>query len=474
MSQTNILKDRPSLLMVKLGAVGVGLLALLVLAATTVLASSPPGSVSNITGSRGTGTLTASWTAGSGADSYHVVYSSDNKVSWTAAATAYTGNSITISGLDDTKTYIVGVRSKNDQGGSGWVNSAPFTPSATNTPPNNLSGMYLQIDGRANGTLSFWWEHNQAGLTTTYDVVYSADNKASWTRAATDLSAPNCTPDQSNFHTTGSNDNHYCYTITGLDNNTNYIVAVRAKANNLYSNWYNSRLFRSMPSPTIMEIKQAACPDSSNYVLYIYGKNRTMYQYSTVKNYSFDLQYKVGSADWKIHNNSSAPIYNKTRGNSNVFWVHLDDVLPSGGNSYTVEVRGRYNKTIGGETVTGDWGGIVSEQMGTNSDTTYDLTRCVGESSNVVAAKSGSNVAVSWDAPETNLSLSYEVRYKINSGNWITNNNLIDLTTTSVTLSGLNLTDNDTVNVEVRTREYNSLSGAGDWVASNQLTWTSD
>ena len=447
MLQTNTSKSsksRFSVLWASLGAAIIGLLISPFFLAEAVWAASPPGAVSNITASRGNGTLTASWTAGSEATSYHVVYSSDNKASWTAAAVAHTSTSITINGLDNLKDYVIGVRSKNSSGGSAWVNSAliksqragavsnisvartansmnvswtagdnatsyhivyssddkvswtavainhsstsltidsingtatyiigvraknnigashwvhsipivaagqagPVTDISatrikqnsaitltwtagnnatgyqyrystdngqnwTNTsstisstsltmsflddtktyiygvrsvngsnyspwrysspvkpfPPASPTAVYSQINGRGDGTLAIYWKHDQTGSgTVTYDVVYSSDGRESWTRAATNLSPANCTPSQSNYHL--DNSNNYCYTITGLDNQTDYIVGVRAKANTVYSNWYNSGLLRAITIPFIMDVEQRACPGSSNYVLY--------------------------------------------------------------------------------------------------------------------------------------------------------------------------------------------------------------
>ena len=88
----------------------------------------PPGKVSSVTVTRGNGTLHASWPAVPGATSYHVTYSSDNGASWSLAALHHAGTSITISGVDNALTYLVGVRARNEHGDSGWRNSPSTGP----------------------------------------------------------------------------------------------------------------------------------------------------------------------------------------------------------------------------------------------------------------------------------------------------------------------------------------------------------
>ena len=96
----------------------------------TEIDNDAPPAPSSVTVTRADGTLTVTGYAVSGASKYHITYSSDNKQSWTAASVNHTGNSITISGADNSKTYVVGVRAGNDGGWSGWTNSAPAGPFA--------------------------------------------------------------------------------------------------------------------------------------------------------------------------------------------------------------------------------------------------------------------------------------------------------------------------------------------------------
>ena len=96
-----------------------------------------PATPTSVTVTRSDGTLTASWPAVAGATSYHITYSSDSGASWSLAALNHPNNSIAI-GVDNAKTYIVGVRARNEHGDSGWTNSpsaGPYTPDDTAPPP---------------------------------------------------------------------------------------------------------------------------------------------------------------------------------------------------------------------------------------------------------------------------------------------------------------------------------------------------
>ena len=89
-----------------------------------------PATPASVTVTRGDGTLEATWPAVEGATSYHVTYSSDVGASWSLAALNHTDTSITIS-VDNAKSYLVGVRARNEHGDSGWRNSpsaGPYTP----------------------------------------------------------------------------------------------------------------------------------------------------------------------------------------------------------------------------------------------------------------------------------------------------------------------------------------------------------
>ena len=112
-----------------------------------------PSAPSSVTVSRADGSLTASWDAVTHATRYHITYSSDGKASWSLAALNHPSASITVSGVDNTKTYVVGVRARNDSGDSGWVNSSPagpfVPPTPTPTPAPALSFGNSSIDDQS-------------------------------------------------------------------------------------------------------------------------------------------------------------------------------------------------------------------------------------------------------------------------------------------------------------------------------------
>ena len=177
-------------------------------------AQSPPATPGSVTLTRASGTVTASWPAASGATKYHVTYSSDSRQSWTAASDGHTGTSITITGADNAKSYVVAVRAGNSSSWSGWRNSGAIAPLIQ--PPATPSSVTVT---RADGTVtaSGYAVSNAAK----YHITYSSNGGQSWTAA-------------SGSHTGTS------ITITGADNAKNYIVAVRAGNDAGWSGWRNS------------------------------------------------------------------------------------------------------------------------------------------------------------------------------------------------------------------------------------------
>ena len=182
---------------------------------STAQAQSPPGTPSSVSVTRADGSLTASWDAVSGATSYHITYTSNNGASWSLAALNHPSNSITISSIDNSKTYIVGVRARNEHGDSIWRNSAPsgpFTPSAPATPSS------VSV-ARADGTLAASWDAVSGA--TSYHITYTSNNGTSWSLGALNH------PDSS-------------ITISDVDNAKTYIVGVRARNSAGDSWWRNS------------------------------------------------------------------------------------------------------------------------------------------------------------------------------------------------------------------------------------------
>ena len=179
-------------------------------------AQQAPDTPSSVSVTRADGSLTASWAAVQGATSYHVTYSSNGGGSWSLAALNHPGTSITIGGIDNAKTYLVGVRARNEHGDSGWRNSpsaGPYTP--PQPPPDTPTSVSVTRD---DGSLTASWP--AVADATSYHVTYSDDGGASWSLAAL---------------------NHPGTSITiGADNASTYVVGVRARNEHGDSGWRNS------------------------------------------------------------------------------------------------------------------------------------------------------------------------------------------------------------------------------------------
>ena len=188
--------------------------------------SKPPDRPKSVVVTRTDGTLHAIWLAVRGATSYHVTYSSDGGASWSLAALNHPGSSITIGGVDNAKTYIVGVRARGDGGDSGWLNSPPAGPFTPPKPPAAPSSVTVT---RTDGALAASWTAVEGA--TSYHVTYSSDGGASWSLAA--LSHP------------GSS-----ITISGADNSKTYTVGVRARGDGGDSGWTNSPAAGPYAPPT--------------------------------------------------------------------------------------------------------------------------------------------------------------------------------------------------------------------------------
>lgn len=176
----------------------------------------PPPSVDSVTATHNGGSLSASWPAAARATSYHVTYSSDAGASWSLAARHHTGADITINGVDNAKTYLVGVRARNSAGDSGWVNSSPAAPPGQLAPPDAVASVSATHNGNS---LSVSWP--AAARASSYHVTYSSDNGASWSLAALNHSGVNIT-------------------INNVNSGKTYLVGVRARNSAGDSGWVNS------------------------------------------------------------------------------------------------------------------------------------------------------------------------------------------------------------------------------------------
>ena len=177
-------------------------------------AASPPASVGSVNATRSHGSIDVTWDAPNGATKYHVTYTTDGGNSWMLLASEHSSTSISIVNAANDKAYMVGVRAGNDGGWSGWVNSNEV-PKVT-PPPGPVGSVSATHNG---SSVSVTWD--AADHATGYDVVYSTDGKASWTRAAT-------------------NHGGTSYTLNGADSQLAYVFGVRAVNESGASGWTNS------------------------------------------------------------------------------------------------------------------------------------------------------------------------------------------------------------------------------------------
>ena len=216
------------------------MLAALTLLPSVALAQTPPAAPSSVTLARANGTVTASWPEVSNAAGYHITYSSDGENSWTAApcgTNCTVGNngvavnegvvSITISGVDNAKTYVVGVRA-SDNGGqwSGWTNSAPIAPQLPAAP----GSVTLT---RSAGQLTVAW--TAVSEATSYNINLSGDGTNSWTRAESGV--------------TGTGNTITKTIDSGIENWRWYIAAVQSVNSKGAGGWTNSDFVAPIYTP---------------------------------------------------------------------------------------------------------------------------------------------------------------------------------------------------------------------------------
>ena len=226
-----------------------------------------PSPVSSVSASRASGSIEATWSAVGGATGYDVVYSTDNKASWTRAATNRSASSYTLASADDGLPYIFGVRAVNAGGESGWTNSNTVPAVPVSTPPkppevhppaavSSVSAGRLAGDVVAN-----WFAVDGA---TGYNIVYSTDDKASWKRAATNHGANT-------------------YTLTGAQYSLSYIIGVQAVNAGGASGWKNSNAVPIIKPPGNIVSVSASRVNGSIEVQWSAADNATGYHvvYST-------------------------------------------------------------------------------------------------------------------------------------------------------------------------------------------------
>ena len=140
---------------------------------------------------------------------YDVRYRVGNSGGWTNHAHSGSGQSTTITGLTNGRSYQVQVLARNGVGASAWSASASATPKAAATAPSAPGSATLTS---GNGLLGVAWRRpaNNGAAINDYDVLYRIGNSGSWT----------------NHPHTGTILNT---TITGLVNGSSYQVQVLAR-----------------------------------------------------------------------------------------------------------------------------------------------------------------------------------------------------------------------------------------------------
>ena len=167
-------------------------------------------------------TCNVTWTSCNGGTpitEYWVNLSSNSGTSWTraktvAAADFTSGDTITLTGTNDSTAYVVSVSMRTRMGGS-WVNAdAPQALSAPSSVSAYRGPDYIDVE----------WTHVTGA--TGYDVNYSSNGGSSWTRAFGNVS--------------GGSGNTRTARVTNMPNVNGYLVAVRALNANAFSAWTNS------------------------------------------------------------------------------------------------------------------------------------------------------------------------------------------------------------------------------------------
>ena len=213
--------------------------------AATPAAPEPPTAPTSVTVTRTDGAITASWPAVSGANGYTVTYSAVGNGNWTTAASNQSATSITIAGVNNDHTYLVGASASNAAGSSASSVSPPAGPYSQQPPAAPPSVTIL----RADKELTAFW--NSGYGAESYHVTYSSNNGKTWSLAAERVPVGNGTTQ---------------ITIKNLDNSKHYTVGVRARNKNGYSGWRNS-------SPSGPYVPIAAPPKPKNPQLYTGNKS---------------------------------------------------------------------------------------------------------------------------------------------------------------------------------------------------------
>ena len=146
-----------------------------------VQSGAPPEMPASVTVTRGDGTLMAAWPAVESATSYQVTYIADGEAEWSVAAENHPGSSIVITGVDNARTYTVGVRARNGHGDSG-LRSSPatgsFTPATVSVgdvavrEEDGMARLEVTVDGTPLNTFRVQWSTADGSARQGHDYVF--------------------------------------------------------------------------------------------------------------------------------------------------------------------------------------------------------------------------------------------------------------------------------------------------------------
>jgi len=215
-------------------------------ASATPVAPPPPAAPTGLQATAGNAQISLTWTASSGATSYHVKRSTTNGSGYTQIA-APTSTNFTDAGLTNGTTYYYVVSALNVAGEGANSSQASAIPAAPASPPAAPTGFQATA---GNAQVSLTWAAS-AGATS-YHVKRSITNGSGYTQIA----APTATN----------------YTDTGLTNGTAYfyvVTALNAAGESANSPQATATPVNAAPNVTITINPASTHPISP----YIYGMN---------------------------------------------------------------------------------------------------------------------------------------------------------------------------------------------------------
>ena len=321
---------------------------------------------------------------------------------------------IVLSGLRNGRTYELQARARNARGWGAWSPSVSGTPGAPTPPVVNAPTPKHQA-------LAVTWAapaSNNNSAVTGYDVQYRAGSSgawSSWPHAGTGRSA----------------------TITGLTNNTEYQVQVRAK--NARGNSFWSASVKATPVPQKPDAPAAPTLTSS-------GTTMTVTWAAPLANGADITDYDVSYCSSTCTSES-----NWTEWNASNTSTALSASIPNLVNGTTYQVRVRAQNSVG----EGDWSPASTHAIGRP-----------GAPAAPTLTSGNAQLTAKWSAPAGTVTITdYDVQYSSNGGaTWTEWNAANTSTGLNATITGLN--NGTTYQVQVRAE---SNLGPGPWSPSASI-----